>query len=307
MEKKTVHTNKKKKFIIIAIAVTLIVAVLFTFLGIFIYQRYTPEIRFAKAEQNWLKAAEKKAYDDLAIEVALGQEDNKISILIQLIGTRTYNKDNVHFEYDADIMYEGMKALSLKVIFKRDSVKNSLRITKSEGLMDFDTIETSLEQNALKDIELGVNSVSIYNTANIIVDDEGKFSINGDDSVSLLMNSASMIINQLTAIDLKAFLENRTNFSRVSGNLSYSKSFEINKMDNAQDISFFISWEDADEIFYSIENLPDRIKEIYQNRKIKIDNVPFLGSYTINFMNYMPDGIQANIRIINNTRYQIIK
>lgn len=300
--------SKKTRNIIIVIIIIAVLATSFTFLGIFLRQRNNPIIRFAKAEQNWIEASAKKAYDDLAVEITLGKGDNTITALLTFAGKRSYNGDNYVFEYDASVIYKdlSMTLLNLNLKLEGDNNGSSLIISKTQGLIDFETVNLTINQEEIANFEFGNNTLSIYDTSNISIDKQGSFSINGDQSVALLLSSASMIMGQLLNmdIDINALLAERSNIGRVRGNLVYDKAFRLGSMSNTQNISFFMKWEDADQFVESVENIPENIKEIYDERKITIENIPLLGSYTLDFMNYMPDGITANIRIINTTRYE---
>lgn len=306
MAKKSLQLNKKTRFIIILTAIIAILAIAFTFLGIFIHQRYTPNVRYAKAQQNWAEMQNKKAYDELEVEIVLGREDNTLTAVLEFAGTRIYEKNNYEFDYTVNIRYKemGIVILTLNLNFEGDGNSNVITISKAEGLLDFDTITQEIEQKDIKDLEIGSSNLSVYDTSNIRIDKKGNFSIEGDTSVAMLLNSANMIISQFIDIDLNSILENNSNMGRVRGNVNYDKAFKLDKMSSSQNISFFMTWEEGDELVDSIEEIPDNIREIYYDREITINDLPIIGNFKIDFMNYMPDGISINIGVKINTQYE---
>lgn len=303
--------NKRLIIRIVIISVIIITLVTgLTFTGIFLYQRYTPDVRFAKAEQNWSEAEKKKAYDDIAFEIILGRDDNTLTALFDISGTRTYNKEKTLFEYDIDIMYKELSISVLKLKLNIEIINDiySIEITKKEGLLDFDTINTEFGENDVDNIAFEMDNVLLYSTQNINISKNGEFSIGGRESVSFLMESVNLIVNNYIDLDIFSAVKDWANLGRVRGNVTYDKAFKFKNIANNHNISLFIPWEDADEIFYNIENVPQNIIDIYEDeeKKVVIEDIPIIGKYTFRFNEILPDGILANIRIVGDTSYEII-
>lgn len=299
--------NKKTSLLIIVVVVAIILVVSFTFLGVFLYQRYTPNVRYVKAEKSWTKASNKKAYDQITIDLALGSEDNALEAKLILDGSRTYKGSVYEFSYDASVQVLGLNVIVLKLDLTGDGENNSIFIEKKDGLksINFDTINVDIEQEDIEDFEMGKNSLSFYNTKEMKVNKQQEFFIEGDDSVALLINSASLIIKQLINIDIKDILSGGgSNIGKVRGELGYEGAFKLTDISSVQNLTFFMPWQEADALIDSIEEIPENIREIYQKRKITIENIPIIKTITIDFLNYMPDGILANIRIEVKTTYE---
>lgn len=303
---KQIFGNKTFVIIVWAVVAAALITAL-TFLGIFLYQRYTPSVRFAKAQDNWVKAKNKSAQDDIVLEIQLGkdEDDRAEKVLLEIYGDRIYRGNNFTFDYDIDIIYKGLNILRLDLSFIGDGNTNELIIAKNKGFVDFETISMQISNDELRDIELGRSKISLYDTDNITIDKEGAFSIRGNDSISFLLQRASIVLKRYADWDINGLLEQYANISRVSGVITYDGAFRLNSFSNNQNISVFMPWEDGDELINSIEDIPENIKQIYFDRKLVIPNVPIVGNYIFNFQNMMPDGILVNIRIVSETRYKI--
>ncbi len=294
---------RKYSGLIIIIAIIVVLVVSFTFLGIFLYQRYTPNVRFNKAEKNWAHAQEKEAVDEIEIFLWLGQEDNALKLGATLDGTRTYKGNRCDFVYDVYLKYSGMNVLTLQLNIVSDGDDIVLEVEKKDGMVDFNSIKTNIEQEYLQGLELGNNKLAMYNTENISIDKNGEFFIEGDNSIALLLNSVSMIVKQFVDLDITDIINDKISVGKVRGDLNYKNAFKIKEINSIQNVVFSMPWEEADEIVGSMENIPEKIKEVYFNRKIKIENIPVLGSMTIDFLNYMPDRIIADFRLEIKTTY----
>ncbi len=275
-----------------------------TFLGIFLYQRFDPETRFVKAEANWQQTTTKKAHDDIAIEVTLGKLDNTLTVVAQATGTRTYRNGKFDFDYDIDVMYTGLNVLKLNFLLDSADGKTTIEIRKKDGFIDFETYTATLTAEDLNGVDISMNRVSLYDTKNISIDKEYNYSIEGRQAFDYMLDTLGLVIGKVIDVDLSDAMQNRAYFSRVRGEVTFDKSFGISAITSTQSISAYISWEEADEIIAGIEGIPPKLLEIYQTRKIVVENVPLVGTYTIDLGEILADGILANIRVVGDTRFE---
>ncbi|MDD4316611.1 MAG: hypothetical protein PHC84_05585 [Clostridia bacterium] len=280
-----------------------------TFLGIFLYRRFDPETRYLRAEADWSEAEEKKAYDDIAIEIVLGKMDNTLTAVAQATGIRTYDGDEFSFDYDIDLVYKEMNisVLKLKFLLNSEGGNTTVKITKVSGFIDFEGFQKTLTQEDLKGVDISMNRTSLYDTKDISIDREYNYSIEGRQAFDYMLDTLSAVIGEVINIDLSDALENRANFSRVRGQVTFGKAFRIAKITSTQSISAYISWEEADEIIAGIDDIPPKLLEIYQTKKIVVENVPIIGTYTLDLAEILEDAILANIRVIGDTRFEITK
>ncbi|MFW5779831.1 MAG: hypothetical protein ACOCWI_00055 [Bacillota bacterium] len=306
MTKKT-----KKAFIFSIIGVIMAgVVVAMVFLGIFLYRRYTPNVRFAYAQQTWDEAIRKTAYDDIAIDLSLGQDENTLDTLLTIEGERIYEGENISANYQINFIsvYEGMSIdiLSLEAEIETSQEENTFRVTQKEGLMDFNGFETSFSEKQVEDIDLSLDRIILYNTDKLSIDKSGSYYIEGRSAINDVVDALSLALTDYIEIDLWDLLDTKTNFSRVRGDVYYEGAFFANKIKSSQNISFYMPWQELDVIVEDMsEDIPQAILEIYENKEIEVD-VPIVGKQSIDLLDYMPDGLLANVRIITETRYQIL-
>jgi hypothetical protein len=304
-------TKEKKTIFLLIISVLMVGAIIgMFFLGIFLYRRYTPNVRFAYAEQTWEKADRKKAYDDIAVDFHLGHAENTLDLLLTIEGNRVYNGNDISADYQINLLgvYEGLTptilSLDADIDIKDDLA--SIKVTKKEGLMDVNDMFIELSNEQYQDIDLNLNSIMLYDTQRLSIAESGNFYIEGRKAFDNIISALSMIMKDYIDIDIWNFLDNKTNFSRVKGDVYYQGAFFVEKIKSSQNISFYMPWQELDQIVEEVsDSIPPNILEIYQNKKIEIE-VPVLGNITIDLKNYMPEGMLANIRIITETRYQIL-
>lgn len=299
--------NKRTSLIIILSVGIAALITASTFLGIFLYRRFDPETRFFKAEANWQEATVKKAYDDIAVEITLGKLDDTLTAIAQATGTRTYRGNEFDFDYDIDVMYADMNNMSvLKLKFLQNSAggNTTIDIRKTAGLIDFEPYTAALTEADLKGADISMNRVSLYDTKNISIDREYNYSIEGKQAFDYMLNTVGLVLGEVIDINLSDAMQNRANFSRVRGEITFDKSFGISAITSTQSISAYISWEEADEIIAGIEDIPPKLLEIYQTKKIIVENVPILGTYTLDLSEVLADGILANIRVVGDTRFE---
>jgi hypothetical protein len=301
--------SKKTRLIIILSIFVAAIIIGSTFLGIFLYRRFDPETRYFIAEANWQQAQTKKAHDDIALELTLGKLQNTETVVAQATGTRTYNSGGFSFDYDIDLIYARLNTSVLKLKFLLDSKdgNTTIEIRKTSGLVDFDGYSETLTAEDLKGMDISMNRVSLYDTKNISIDKEYKYSIEGRRAFDYMLDTLGVIVGKVIDVDLSDALQNRAYFSRVRGEVVFDKSFRISAITSTQSISAYISWEEADNIIDGIENIPPKLLEVYQTRKIVVENVPIIGTYTLDLSETLADGILINIRVVGDTRFETEK
>ena len=216
----------------------------FDFLGDISVSKIHPKRAFCQSPRQLGKSQNKSAQDDIVLEIQLGkdEDDRAEKVLLEIYGDRIYRGNNFTFDYDIDIIYKGLNILRLDLSFIGDGNTNELIIAKNEGFVDFETISMQISNDELRDIELGRSKISLYDTDNITIDKEGAFSIRGNDSISFLLQRASIVLKRYADWDINGLLEQYANISRVSGVITYDGAFRLNSFSNNQNISVFMPW-----------------------------------------------------------------
>lgn len=302
-------TKSNKRIILPIVLILVIIGLLIgsAFWGIFLFQRYSPQTRYAKAEVKWLNASQKQAHDDFAIEIVLGNDNNNITVVFEINGTRNYNCDNYNFDYIIKVIAKDLPNIPISMVpvlilhlqLASDGNENHLTLSKESGMIDFQTIESSFTKQEVGSLDIFSQNLSLYDDENILIDKNGKYSINGDDSLDFLIESMNLIISNYVDIDLTQM---EFNTSRIRGDIKYKTGFTISSMTSRYSVSFFPPWEHIiDEI--SEMDLPSNIMGMIKNKKIFVEDL----DYELDLNEILRDDSPINVRIVGDTSYKIIK
>lgn len=295
--------NKKIIRIISIVLIAVIIISASTFLGVFFYRRNNPNIRYAMADKRWEEADIKKANDEISLDLKLGNDDDAINIHLSLIGERNYDKEKLACNYEMTLTYLSLDVLIADISINYDGNIYSFNLSKKEGLIDVDNINYEISRGDVENyLFFNLDKNIIYSDDDIFINKEGSFYIDGKNSFDYLINGLISILNEKTGNDFTERINEYTNFGNPRGIVTYDKKLNFVSINSLQDISIFVPWNEIDSINDNIA-FPDNIKEIISQRKFVIEDVPFLGDYTIDFDQLCPRGLDLSIKISMNTQY----
>lgn len=295
----------KNKYVLISISITLIliIASLTTMISIN-YYRNQPLTKYAIAEQKWIKAKDKSASDTISIDMVI----NNFNIRIDIAGERTYSIDYFNYNYDITVTLVNYALIIVNTNLVMEAVDDSYNITidAADGLIAIPETDIAIEKEILSSyINYDFANNIIYNPLNMVIDKQGKFIIDGNDSINYILYQISPIVSNIMNMDFLPMLEGWTTFSPVNGDVYYDEKNNFSGINSNQSFEINLPWEDLDYIAYNLDNFPPDIIALLNTKKITIPNIPLIGSLNINMATMFPEYIPISGTITIESQFNI--
>lgn len=289
--------NKKLLILIISLIITVLTTGIIG--GIVIVNANDPLNKYARAEQRWLSGSDKTAEDNISIDIRVLGSYLTLDLNLAISGVREYKDDSFKYDYSAILALTTytMEILNINIIVEGDTDGYDITIVGQGGMLNLEETKLYLSAQDMRNyVDYDFHSQMIYESGNIELDKEGKFSINGADSVNFILYQIAPIVSNIINMDFLPYLESWLSFDEVQGQIEYSGK-DFNKITTSQSANLALPWADLDYIAYNTDNFPIEVINLLKDKKIAIPGVPVVGTLNLNLGALFPDAISVSFEI----------
>ena len=261
---------------------------------------------YAEAQSNWYAAGNKVVCDTLTIDGNLGGEDVKWPISLSLDGYRAYIGDEWRFEYDIVL------GLSLREGGSATNFDGSLSVTRTaDGIIDItlvidipllgaQTVAFSTDEATIRNyIPIFDFADNMYYDAEKISGSADAFTVSGADCLAYVFYQLAPTLSNNFNFDMLPMLEKWLSIGDVTGTVSFADG-NFATATTHQSLSVFAPDEDLLFLAYNLDNFPDMLINLFENKKLSISVL------NLDLTNAFKDGIALSATIDSSAEYHLL-